>query len=456
MFMGYHMFDNKRASVQHIYNRTPVFSVETGYDVLVEPLNKDLYIGATHCYSINKRGAKLLLNYIRLNGIKHGIDYLMKIADNGLECYETQPHLAFAEWNEAGKSIDTDIQFDYRAIDFDAVKDEYTFFPGVDSADGDIQYVRDISSKPIDDVMELANAMADCVAFNTLGFFKHTVDMARLSETPYINDSNKNRHGIYIKTRHVEFQRKYADSLAQADTRLIVANARAMNEGRKMRIGFHNMQLCDRGSTVAMYDYAHYNETLLGNSSYIVYDANSPRNQNEVIAKCQNRFGKDRVFGYSELIDVEQFIQESELDAIYVIKFGKVDRYVFKSCPTLVHCVFEVSPHGYRYATVSNYLKTVHSPASLTDEQHAQVRVVPHMIDMPSMEEVLSREGGVPDYRSMYGIPDAENAFVIGRYGGLKQFNLPQVHEGIIRFLNEPQLPGTKPVYFLFANTLQF
>ena len=477
MFMGYHMFEQKRAPVRHIYNRDPVpvpvpapapvpipfagTETETagyGYDVAVEPLNKELYIGATHCYSINKRGAMLLLNYIKVNGIKHGIDYLMKIADNGLECYETRPHLAFAEWNEAGKAIDTDIQFDYNSIDFDAVEDEYTFFPGVDSADGDIQFVRGIGEKPIDEVMELANSVAGCIAFNTLGFFKHTVDVLRLAETPYINDSNKNKHGIYIKTRHAAFQRKYADSLAQAENRLVVANARRRTdkEGRKLRIGFHNMQLCDRGSTVAMYDYAHYNETLLGNTSYVIYDTTSPSNQAAVLEKCEQRFGADRVFGYSDLLDVEQFIQDAELDAIYIIKFGTADRYVFKGCPTLVHCVFKVDPHGYRYATVSNYLKAVHSPATLTDEQRDKVKVVPHMIDMPSMEELRAREGGIPDYRQKHGIPDAEHAFVIGRYGGFKQFNLPQVHEGIIRFLNEPQLPGTKPVYFLFANTRPF
>lgn len=466
LFMGYHMFDQKRAPVRHIYNRDPVptpctesetgTGTGTGYDVAVEPLDKNLYIGATHCYSINKRGAQLLLNYIKMNGIKHGIDYLMKIADNGLECYETQPHLAFAEWNEAGKAIDTDIQFDYNSIDFDAVEDEYTFFPGVDSADGDIKFVRGIGEKSIDEVMEIANSVEGCVAFNTLGFFKHTVDVSKLSQTPYINDSNKTKHGIYIKTRHAAFQRKYADSLAQADNRLVVANARAAKGGRKLRIGFHNMQLCDRGSTVAMYDYAHYNETLLGNTSYVIYDATSPRNQAAVLAKCEQRFGADRVFGYSDLLDVEQFIQDAELDAIYIIKFGTADRYVFKGCPTLVHSVFEVDPHGYRYATVSNYLKTVHSPATLTDEQRDQVKVVPHMIDMPSMQELRAREGGIPDYRQKHGIPDADHAFVIGRYGGLKQFNLPQVHEGIIRFLNEPQLPDTKPVYFLFANTLPF
>lgn len=467
IFMGYHMFSNKRESVSHIYNREPLLNLDSasesktynGLDVAVEPLNKELYIGATHCYSVNKRGAKLLVDYIDKRGIKHGIDYLMKIADNGLECYETQPHLAFADWNEAGKSIDTDIQFDYNAINFDAIEDEYTFFPGLDAKDGDIKFIGNIHTKSINDMIEIANTMKDCIAFNTLGFLKHTINLHQLSETPYINASNKSRHGIYIKTAHVAFQQKYADKLLNAQNKLEEANARVARGGRPLRIGFHNMQLCDRGSTVAMYDYAHYNETLLGNESYIVYDATSPRNRRDVIAKCEKRFGKDRVFGYSGgMLAVEQFIQDADLDAMYIIKFGTVDKFVFQGCSTLVHSVFEVEPHGYRYATVSKYLKDYHTPSEFTQSQRDKIRVVPHMIDMPPIEEVQDsiKLGELTDYRKHLGIPNESEAFVIGRYGGLKQFNLYQVHDAIKRFLNEPQVPGTKPVYFVFANTLPF
>ncbi len=467
IFMGYHMFSNKRESVSHIYNRKPLLKLDSasesnsynGLDIAVEPLNKELYIGATHCYSVNKRGAKLLVDYIDKRGIKHGIDYLMKIADNGLECYETQPHLAFADWNEAGKSIDTDIQFDYNAINFDAIEDEYTFFPGVDAADGDIQFIRDIHTKSINDMIEIANNMKDCIAFNTLGFFKHTISLHQLSETPYINASNKSRHGIYIKTEHVAFQQKYADKLLNAQNKLEEANARVARGGRPLRIGFHNMQLCDRGSTIAMYDYAHYNETLLGNESYIVYDATSPRNRRDVVAKCEKRFGTDRVFGYAGgMLAVEQFIQDADLDAMYIIKSGTVDKFVFQGCSTLVHSVFKVEPHGYRYATVSKYLKDYHTPPELTQSKRDRIRVVPHMIDMPPIEEVQDgiKLGELTDYRKHLGIPNETEAFVIGRYGGLKQFNLYQVHDAIKRFLNEPQVPGTKPVYFVFANTLPF
>jgi len=101
VFLGYHMFSSKREKVIDLYNSNKAPTISR--------LNKDLYIGGTHCYSINKTGAEKLLKYVEKSGIKHGIDYVMKIVPE-LHCYESQPHLAFAEWNEGGKIIDTDIQ----------------------------------------------------------------------------------------------------------------------------------------------------------------------------------------------------------------------------------------------------------------------------------------------------------------------------------------------------------
>ncbi len=102
VFLGYSMFSNKRKEVFSIYN-------QSDQPAHIEKLNRSLYIGGTFAYSINKIGAQKLVSYIQTSGIKHGIDYLMKIAP-GLECFECQPQLVFSEWNENGKAIDTDIQ----------------------------------------------------------------------------------------------------------------------------------------------------------------------------------------------------------------------------------------------------------------------------------------------------------------------------------------------------------
>ena len=70
-------------------------------------------------YSINKVGAAKLLAYIQQNGIKHGIDYLMKICPQ-LISKEIQPQIAFSEWVETNDAkVDSDIQKNYETFDFD-------------------------------------------------------------------------------------------------------------------------------------------------------------------------------------------------------------------------------------------------------------------------------------------------------------------------------------------------
>lgn len=120
IFLGYHMFEKER---QRNYNTYNVFTNDEQCKIV--PLNKNLYIGGYFMYSINKIGAQKLINYIKENGIKHGIDYLNKII-NDLHSYECQPQLAFSEWNENGQQIDTDIQNIYEGLDFTNVVNKNT------------------------------------------------------------------------------------------------------------------------------------------------------------------------------------------------------------------------------------------------------------------------------------------------------------------------------------------
>ena len=124
IFLGYHMFSENREKNFHVYN-----NLSTSEDAIV-PLNKNLYIGGYFMYSINRNGAKKMIDYIDKNGIKHGIDYLNKIIPN-LENYECQPQLVFSEWNENGKEIDSDIQNIYDKIDFTTVSNNTVYVTGI-------------------------------------------------------------------------------------------------------------------------------------------------------------------------------------------------------------------------------------------------------------------------------------------------------------------------------------
>lgn len=197
-----------------------------------------------------------------------------------------------------------------------------------------------------------------------------------------------------------------------------------------MKIAFHIPLVDVRGTSVASYDYAHYNEVLLGNKSIII----SPL---DMLCKCDEialkRF-KERfdLRFYANLNELEQTIHDC--DVLYVIKYGKRDGVESKRIRTVIHCVFDMTePHGTVYAGVSRTLA-----AKFNQTLH-----VPHMIGLP------------PNYtkenmRKSLGIP--EHARVFGRYGGMDTFNLFFAYQVIQKVAQA----YPNDIFFLFANTPKF
>jgi GR25 family glycosyltransferase involved in LPS biosynthesis len=195
LFLGYTMFEKNRQQVKNIYDNE---SLET---VKVTPLNKELYIGGTFCYSINKKGARKIVDYVQNNGIKHGIDYVMKITGN-LECHESQPQLVFSDWSggsESGQKIDSDIQNYYDCFDFSNVKknlkENFVFIQNLDQHGNDMYHHK----KSLEDQMEIALKDNLCFGFNTLGFFKNKIDLTKLKSSPYFSEKDD---GLYIKKEY--------------------------------------------------------------------------------------------------------------------------------------------------------------------------------------------------------------------------------------------------------------
>lgn len=190
IFMGYLKTKENKDKYFSKYN------IESN-NISVNLLEKDLYIGGTHCYCISKRGANGLVNYIKNNGIKHGIDYMMVKAQDNVNVYETVPHLSFAEWSDSPDNIiDTDIQNDTSIIkELEVPKkqttvNDYIFMEKLDQSGYDITswYI----PFSLDKAIEKANQLTDCIAFNTLGFFKNEITL--LSPSPYFSNTD----GIYI------------------------------------------------------------------------------------------------------------------------------------------------------------------------------------------------------------------------------------------------------------------
>ena len=186
IMLGYHMFSRHREATKDLY--------VTPSDKLTLAINnKDLNIGGTFGYTINKSGAKALISYIEKNGIRHGIDYLMKICTD-LKTWELRPQIVFSEWYEVpGQNVDSDIQKDTESMNFDNTVDlstHFNFIPSLDQIGNDCYYYH---GKSLHEMMEISMADPKCIGFNTLGFFKTSI--TKLVNSNYFGTKD----GIYIK-----------------------------------------------------------------------------------------------------------------------------------------------------------------------------------------------------------------------------------------------------------------
>jgi len=191
-------------------------------------------------------------------------------------------------------------------------------------------------------------------------------------------------------------------------------------------IAFHSNQLGIRGTEVALYDYAHYNEEILHNKSYIISCANADLT---ALKKFENRF---EVFLYNNFEEGFNFVRSKNINYVYYIKAGDNDGKIIPGVKNLIHAVFQNKDiHGDQYAYVSKWL---------AKKMGAEDRYVPHIVSLPEPQL---------DYRKSLGI--SKDQIVVGRYGGYGEFDLPFVHQEIYNTLN-----NRKDITFLFMNTMPF
>jgi len=195
-----------------------------------------------------------------------------------------------------------------------------------------------------------------------------------------------------------------------------------------VKIAFWDNYLCERGTSIALYDYAYYNIQILNNESIILYNKNISENDNDVLEKFKKKF---TIYGVNDFNDVDQILKDTNCDILYVIKHGLNDSKVSKIIKTVVHCVFECNePHGDVYSSISPWIKG----------NNGKYQVVPHIVNLPENNLNL---------RSKLGISDS--AIVFGRYGGYNQFDIKYVQEIVYEVaLNRSD------IYFLFVNTKPF
>lgn len=197
-------------------------------------------------------------------------------------------------------------------------------------------------------------------------------------------------------------------------------------------IFFHDNNLTLRGTSVALYDYADYNEKILGNKSIVL--AKPDDNLNKAKQKFLDRF--ETHFGWWSSGELDEFMLSKNASYFYSIRAGNsTDGSLPLKHPSLVHAVFRVNdPHGSKYAYVSDWLAR--------DQGYDPDRYsVPHIVTkLPSP---------VYDLRKKLGI--SKDKIVFGCYGGSTEFNIRFVHETIEKIVNE-----RSDIIFLFMNINSF
>lgn len=199
-----------------------------------------------------------------------------------------------------------------------------------------------------------------------------------------------------------------------------------------MKILFHVNTINYRGTSVAVADYAKYNQEILGNESIIVYNASlgyekDMGSEQVVVDELKKKFN---VVGYREG-DLEGVIAKEQVDVSYFIRAGQKEP-VPNNCKTAVHSVFQFNePHGDRYAYISRWLSE--------EMSQNQIPYVPHIVSLPKPTST---------YRKALGL---ENKIVVGRIGGYYTFDIPGIKHYITKLVQKDSR-----FVFLFVGTEPF
>lgn len=191
-----------------------------------------------------------------------------------------------------------------------------------------------------------------------------------------------------------------------------------------MKIAFHSNQLGLRGTEVSLYNYALYNEQVLGNESVIITYEHTNL---EAKKKFSDRF-ETLVEPWEKY---EEVLKSKHIDYLYMQKAGWNDGKYLNNIPTLIHCVFKgYQPHGYKHAFISEYLAE-------SEGYNPTLFTVPYIVDNLPKASFSLREQ----------LKISSNKTVLGYHGGENQFNISSAKRAI-----EKILYVRDDLYFIFLN----
>jgi hypothetical protein len=202
-------------------------------------------------------------------------------------------------------------------------------------------------------------------------------------------------------------------------------------------LGFHTKQLTDRGTEVAVFDYALAAKDFLRQDAVVFVPAHSEN----IVPEVKRRF--------EEHFELVLYSSPSSIscDALYVIKRGHPGR-ITEGIPELNHAFEYVSePHGHRFAAISQWLaRNAARPLRLP---RGRVVRLPRLKKPPVVPLIVTLPDVRDDFRGELGIPD--DAVVFGRHGGVGTFSIEFVKAAIRAALDE-----RRDIWFVFTNVERF
>ena len=217
--------------------------------------------------------------------------------------------------------------------------------------------------------------------------------------------------------------------------------------------------MSERGTEISAFDFAKYNELLLGNESIIIADRKKIYNKFEkffidtfskiklikknnfnIFSKRQRssltKFTKKfNVFFYDNPKEIDLICKDNKVDFLYAQKYGNVDKVYSNYCKNLVHTIFMTNEiHGDKYLYVSEWLAK-----EMTGDPNKCVPLIVDDSDI-NIQENLKKEFNLDDEK-----------IIISSYGGKRVFDIPFVKEVI-----KDVLEVRKDILFMFLNTEPF
>ena len=210
------------------------------------------------------------------------------------------------------------------------------------------------------------------------------------------------------------------------------------------RVAFFCKHFGQRGTERTTYDYADFNEIILGNKSYIICFSEKTIIKNKYIKskyfmkkKYSDRF---EIFEIDNIFEIKDILLKNKITHFYAQSHGfhrdifEFDNFkIWSSCKTIYHSVF--GPMARQGSNVRCIVGEY-----LNNRFNKNLPILPHIIRPFKFQGDLRKQLNIP-----------QDSIVIGRHGGKETFNIDFVKQVIKKIVNFDQ-----NIYFLFLNTEVF